>query len=211
MDANVTRLLPISPGGRKDCYIYVAGPELQVDVSGTFYASSCEAVAEAAGKTVEELEQWCHLTPRRMSVFSNHGMCRNPSISSNGTCTFSPSYRYCMNPNRPTDSGPIATTPPMSSSSTSTVSHTAISSVSTTTTASKTAPTSGGPPGPTQSGIPDTCNKWHLVTSAYAQVLQTLNRANDPKGSDENCATVVAKYNISLEQFYDWYVTSRGP
>ncbi|KAK1144611.1 hypothetical protein N8T08_004914 [Aspergillus melleus] len=169
INANVTKLLPISPGNRKDCHIYIASPELQIDVSGTFYASSCEAVAEAAGKAVEELEQW------------------NSSISANGTCTFSPSYRYCMNPNRPTDSGPVATKPPVPSSSTSTASHTTISSVSTTITATKTAPTTGGPPGPTQSGIPDNCNKWHLVTS-----------------SDENCATVAAKYNISLKQFYNW-------
>lgn len=28
-----------------------------------------------------------------------------------------------------------------------------------------------------------------------------FDRANDLKDSDENCATVAAKYNISLEQF----------
>lgn len=57
-DANITILLPISPGGRKDCYIYVAGTQLQIDVSGTFYTSACEAVAESSGKTVEDLSQW---------------------------------------------------------------------------------------------------------------------------------------------------------
>ncbi|KAI9038389.1 LysM peptidoglycan-binding domain-containing protein [Aspergillus affinis] len=90
-----------------------------------------------------------------------------------------------MDPNRPTDD-PVTKKPSAPSSSTSTTSHTTISSVSTTTTATTTAPTTGGPPGLSQSGIPDNCNKWHLVTS-----------------SEENCATVAAKYDISLEQFYD--------
>ncbi|PLB54895.1 hypothetical protein P170DRAFT_470329 [Aspergillus steynii IBT 23096] len=162
IDANVTKLLPISPGGRKDCYVYVAGPELQVDVSGTFYASSCEAVAEAAGKT-ESLYQ----RQRDVHVQLQLPILHEPERT----------YRwrsYCNNASYVFPS-------------TSTASHTTISSVSTTTTTSKTAPTNGGPPGPTQSGIPDKCNRWHLVTS-----------------SDENCATVAAKYGISVKQFYDW-------
>ncbi|RDW92950.1 LysM peptidoglycan-binding domain-containing protein [Aspergillus mulundensis] len=170
LDVNQTTLLLISPDGRKDCYLYVAGTELQIDVSGTFYTSPCQAIAEAWGKAVEDLESW------------------NPSISANGTCSFSPNFRYCMDPNRPTDSGLVTTRTSVPSSGTSATSVSATASVSTTATATATTTTtSEGPPGPTQSGIPDNCNKWHLVTS-----------------SEENCSSVAAEYNISLEQFYSW-------
>lgn len=42
------------------------------------------------------------------------------------------------------------------------------------------------PPGPTESGVAENCNKWHL--------LQT----------GDNCASVVAKYKISLKQFFEY-------
>ncbi|KAK4220509.1 hypothetical protein QBC38DRAFT_526748 [Podospora fimiseda] len=46
--------------------------------------------------------------------------------------------------------------------------------------------TSLGPPGPTHAGQPANCNLWHVVVSG------------------DTCATVPAKYGITIAQFLDW-------
>ncbi|KAL3486679.1 hypothetical protein BJX62DRAFT_228560 [Aspergillus germanicus] len=53
---NQTSPLPFANGTRGDCYIYVDGAELQVDIAGTFYASTCDALVHTWGISAEQLE-----------------------------------------------------------------------------------------------------------------------------------------------------------
>lgn len=55
---NFTEPNPIANSTRTDCYIYMEGSDLEVDMAGMFYNSVCEAVAVGYGITLEELELW---------------------------------------------------------------------------------------------------------------------------------------------------------
>lgn len=50
--------LPLADGTRQDCLIYEDGPNLQVNISYTFYSSVCQSLADGWGITLEQLQNW---------------------------------------------------------------------------------------------------------------------------------------------------------
>jgi hypothetical protein len=50
--------LPLAPETRKDCFVYVGGSDLQVDIGFTFFTSVCDALAQGWGISLEELRNW---------------------------------------------------------------------------------------------------------------------------------------------------------
>ncbi|KAL5040877.1 hypothetical protein BDW71DRAFT_212672 [Aspergillus fruticulosus] len=72
--------LPVAPGTRKDCFVYAAGSDLDVDIGFTFFTSVCDALAKGWGISLEELQNW------------------NPSFNTTNSTDCAPEdgYRYCM-------------------------------------------------------------------------------------------------------------------
>ena len=55
---NLTTDLSIANGTRTDCYLYVDGSDLQLNITGTFYTSVCAGLAAAYGITLDHLQNW---------------------------------------------------------------------------------------------------------------------------------------------------------
>ena len=55
---NLTTDLPLANGTRTDCYLFVDGTDLQINVTGTFYSSVCAGLASAYGITLDHLQNW---------------------------------------------------------------------------------------------------------------------------------------------------------
>lgn len=71
--------LPLANGTRTDCSSYVDGKDFQLNLSKTSWTTSCEAVAQIWGVTLDELGYW------------------NPSLGNTSlpTCALEPGYQYC--------------------------------------------------------------------------------------------------------------------
>ncbi|RSL86748.1 hypothetical protein CDV31_016358 [Fusarium ambrosium] len=75
----VATYLPRANGTRKDCYIFMDGTDLQVDMSWGFSFSACVEVVNVWGISLDELQNW------------------NPSLdTASPDCAFGEEYSYCM-------------------------------------------------------------------------------------------------------------------
>ncbi|GKU05068.1 unnamed protein product [Fusarium langsethiae] len=70
---------PKAKDTQMDCYVYLEGDELQVDMSWSFSFSACAEIANVWGIKLEELQHW------------------NPSLNTTSPdCAFKKAYAYCM-------------------------------------------------------------------------------------------------------------------
>jgi hypothetical protein len=57
-DLNISTPLPLANDTRSDCYIYADGSDMQADITGTVYTSTCELYINAFGITAALLQNW---------------------------------------------------------------------------------------------------------------------------------------------------------
>jgi hypothetical protein len=55
---NISTPLPTANGTRTDCYIYTDGSDMQQDITGTAYTSTCQLYINAYGITAALLQDW---------------------------------------------------------------------------------------------------------------------------------------------------------
>lgn len=125
--------LPIANDTRDDCVHYFAGEDMQIDVNGTSWNSTCVFAAYMYEVDLDEFAAW------------NPGLgdVRSPS------CAFQSGVRYCGSWYLQKAPEPTVIPTPTSSTASSTTSSSGTSK-----------PT---PPAPTHSGQPDNCNEWAVV------------------------------------------------